>query len=278
MLSFVIAALLFQTPAPATQSTGPAARNPAFSHDGRLAVSVDGDLWIVSKSGDWSRVTSGPAWDREPAWTPDGSAIVFSSDRAGNFDLWRVAVGTGGGSAEPERLTSSPLPEGQPAVAKDGRVIFVRGRLGAAALWVRQPSGGEAKLTSDRAAEEWPSVSPDGNRVAYVAIGDGTRKLHVRDLASGRDSVVITDPRIERPSWAPSGDRLSWTATGLRGSIYVTPLDGRYVNVLSTRHAESAWNPDGKTVALADLPADAIASVGYNGDPDRTGDREANLL
>ena len=279
MLSFVLAALLLQAPTAPVQSTGPAARNPAYSRDGRLAVSVDGDLWLVSKSGEWSRLTTGPAWDREPAWAPDGSSIVFSSDRAGNFDLWRVAVGANGAAAEPERLTSSPLPDGQPTVARDGRVIFVRGRLGAAVLWVRQPNGAEAKLTTDRAVEQWPSISPDGNRVAFVAVGDGTHKLHVRDLSSGRDSVVLSDQRLERPSWASSGDRLSWTASGPRGAVYVVPLDGRYVNVLSTRHAESAWTPDGKSVTLADLPAaDAIAPVGYNGDPDRTGDREANLL
>lgn len=152
MLSFVIAALLLQSPT--TQAVSPAARNPAYSHDGRLAVSVDGDLWIVSKNGEWSRLTSGPGWDREPAWSADGASIVFSSDRAGNFDLWRVAVGSTNVSAEPERLTTSPLPDGQPAVARDGRVVFVRGRLGAATLWVRQPAGGEAKLTSERAAEQ----------------------------------------------------------------------------------------------------------------------------
>ena len=96
---------------------------------------------------------------------------------------------------------------------------------------------------------------------------------------TGRDSVALTDARIEHPAWSPAGDRLSWTATGARGAVYVTPLDGRYVNVVSVRHAESAWNPDGKTIALADIPADdAIPSVGYNGDPDRTGDRDANLL
>jgi gamma-glutamyltranspeptidase len=271
-----LAALLLQTATAPDSAHGAGARNPAYSRDGRLAVSVQGDIWVVSKTGTWTRLTSGPAWDREPAWTPDGAAIVFSSDRAGNFDLWRVAVS--GASAEPERLTTSPLPDGDPAIARDGRIVFVRGRLGAAALWVRQPNGGEARLTKDRAVEQWPAISADGARVAYVAIADGARKIHVRNLDTGRDSVVLTDARVERPAWAPAGDRLSWTATGPRGSVYVSPLDGHYTNLVSARHAESAWSPDGKTLALADLSPDAIAPVGYNGDPDRTGDRDANLL
>jgi len=276
MLTLCLAALLLQTATAPVIGAG--AQNPSYARDGRLAVSVRGDLWIVPARGAWTRVTSGPAWDREPAWTPDGSAIVFSSDRSGNFDLWRVRIGPGGAIAEPERITDSPLPEGQPVVAGDGRIIFVRGRLGAATLWARRPDGGEARLTKDRVPEQWPAISSDGTRLAYVSIADGTRKLHVHVLDSDRDTTVLTDARIEHPAWAPGGDRISWTATGARGSVYVSPLDGRYVNLVSTHHAESAWNPNGKTIALAEIESDAIAPVGYNGDPDRTGDREANLL
>jgi len=123
----------------------PAARNPAYSHDGRLAVSVEGDLWVVAKSGEWSRITSGGAWDREPAWTPDGQSLVFSSDRSGNFDIWTVRVGAA--NPQPTRVTSSPLPEGQPAVGKDGRIYFVRGRLGGATVWSHDASGNEARVT-----------------------------------------------------------------------------------------------------------------------------------
>src|ERR1043166_5793642 len=99
-----LALLFLQATTPVVaHEPGVAARNPAYARDGRLAVSVQGDLWVVSPSGAWSRVTSGPAWDREPAWSPDGSSIVFSSDRAGNFDLWRVIVGPS--VTEPERIT-----------------------------------------------------------------------------------------------------------------------------------------------------------------------------
>ncbi|MDB4877605.1 MAG: gamma-glutamyltranspeptidase [Gemmatimonadetes bacterium] len=273
MLVVAVLALLLQTAPPVS-----GAQDPAYSHDGRLAVSVEGDLWLVSKSGQWTRLTAGPSWDREPAWTADGSAIVFSSDRSGNFDLWRVPVGPNGTAGDAERVTTSPLGDGQPAVGRDGRIFFVRGRLGAATLWMRLPSGAESRVTRDRAAEQWPAISADGSRLAYVSLADGTRKLHVRTLDTPRDTVVLTDARIEHPSWSPSGDRLAWTATGARGAVYVSPLDGRYVNLVSARHAASAWSPDGKTIALADIPPDAIAPVGYNGDPDRTGDRDANLL
>ena len=268
------------SPLTAAVSVPVPARNPAYAHDGRLAVSVRGDLWVVSSHGEWTQLTSGPAWDREPAWTPDGSGIVFSSDRSGTFSLWRIAVGPSGAAGEPSRVTTSPLPDGQPAVAHDGSIVFVRGRLGAAELWIHRPNGSEARLTHDVAVEQWPAISPDGNRVAYVAIMEGgAHKLHVLTLDSGRDSVALTDARIERPSWSPAGDRLAWTAAGPRGWVFVSPLDGHYSNLISARHAESAWNPDGKTIMLADIPAnDGIAPVAYNGDPDRTGDREANLL
>jgi gamma-glutamyltranspeptidase len=274
MLLLPTIALLLQAATAPDSVPGVGAHNPAYARDGRLAVSVRGDLWIVSQNGQWTQITSGPAWDREPAWTPDASSIVFSSDRAGEFSLWRVPASGG----VPERVTTASLPDGEPTVARDGRIVFVRGRLGAAELWVRLPNGAESRLTKDRAAEQWPAISPDGSRVAYVSIGDGTRKLHARALDTGRDSIVLSDPRIERPAWSPAGDRLTWTAAGARGAVYVTPLDGRYVNVVSTHHAESAWSPDGKTIALTEISPDAIAPVGYNGDPDRTGDREANLL
>ncbi|HVX40324.1 MAG TPA: gamma-glutamyltransferase [Gemmatimonadaceae bacterium] len=279
MLSLAAFALLLQAASPSPASPpATAARNPAFARDGRLAASIEGDLWVRGTSGTWNRVTSGGAWDREPAWTPDGSAIVYSSDRSGTFALWKVPVGPNGAAGEPSRLTTSALPDGQPVVARDGRVVFVRGRLGAAALWVLGPDGSAARLTRDTVVEQWPAISTDGGKLAYVAGSGATRTLRVRDLSTGAESVVLSDPRIEHPAWAPAGDRLTWTATGPRGAVYVTALDGHYTNLASSHHAESAWSPDGKTLALADLPPEAIARVAYNGDPDRTGDREANLL
>src|SRR6185503_15575514 len=109
-----------------TQATAlPPVRDPAFAPDGRLAVSFEGDLWSRDAAGRrWTRLTNGSAWDRQPAWAPDGQSIVFVSDREGGADLFRFTIRSGA----VERLTSTPQPEAEPTVARDGSVAFVRGR------------------------------------------------------------------------------------------------------------------------------------------------------
>ena len=263
-------------PAAADSLPDSGARDPAYARDGRLAVAARGDLWVQDRAGAgarWVRVTSGPAWDREPAWSADGTALVFSSDRGGGFDLWRLPLGAS--AADSERLTTSPEPEGEASVAADGRVIFVRGRGPTARLWLREPSGAERRVTRGEVAERWPALSPDGARVAYVAVAEQGRRLRVRTLASGHDTVVVGDRAAERPAWAPAGDRLAFTASAGRGAVLVTPVDGAYVNLVVARYAAPAWSPDGAMLALSDLPP---GDVGYNGDPDRLGDREAGDL
>ena len=66
-------------------------QDAAYGPDGRLALAIDGDIWVQRTKGDstsWMHVTSGPAWDREPAWSADGTSLVFASDRDGISRLY----------------------------------------------------------------------------------------------------------------------------------------------------------------------------------------------
>jgi gamma-glutamyltranspeptidase len=254
-------------------------RDPAFAPDGRLAVSIDGDLYVQAASGGaFRRLTNGPGWDREPVWSRDGMSVVFSSDRSGGFDIWRMPVpSAGGATAEPERITTSNEPEGEPSVGADGRVIFVRGRGDGSRLWLRMADGTERRLTRGQTPERSPAIAPDGARVAYVAVTEAGRRLRVRaltgDTARIADSVVVTDRDAEHPAWSPASDRIAFTTGGARPGVFITPTDGRYVNLVSARHASPAWSPDGRTLALTELGADA---PGYNGDPARVADRDVS--
>lgn len=274
----LLGATLFQVATALPSASQPAMRDPSYAPDGRLAVSIDGDLWVQRSAGrdaPWQRVTRGPAWDREPAWTTDGSALVFTSDRAGGLDLWRVALGAGS-AGEPERVTTDSADEMEPSVATDGTIVFTRGRGAAARLWVRAADGTERRLTTFELPERWAAVAPGGERVAYVQLAENGRRLRVRALpAGGADSVVVGDRQAERPAWSPEGGRLAFAALAPRPGTYVAPRDGAWVNLASTRRGAVAWSPREAVLAIAEAEG---AEPGYNGDPRRLPDRIAESL
>lgn len=267
------AAFFFQAVAATDTVTLHGARGPAFAPDGRLALSVNGDLFVQqSPGGNWIHFTTGIAWDRDPTWTHDGSAIVFSSDRSGQYALWRVKINADGGAGTPERITNSTEPESAPTLAPDGTIAFDRGEGNAARIWIRTPDGNERRLDSREVTEVDPAFSPDGTRIAFIETSESGRRLVARGLGQTRESVVNSDRNAEHIAWAPTGDRIAFTA-GNRGGVYVAPPDGRWTNLVSAKHGDIAWSLDGKTIAIVEHED---VTTAYNGDPDRLGERIAS--
>jgi gamma-glutamyltranspeptidase len=281
--------LAAQTPAqePGTVTFREGARSPAIGPDGRIAVALRGDLWLIPAAGGAAiRLTEGPAWDREPAWSADGAAIVFASDREpGSTDLWRIDVRAAGAAGEPVRLTTTPGTEAQPTTTPDGGTVFVRGEFANADLWLRRADGTETRLTTEVGAEVEPAVSADGSRIAFIAVRDGDRVLHVARLAEGAlqaDRAVHETRPAAQPAWSPDGERIAFaTGGGGRGGfggrgggagVFVTDASGDWLQQASARTGDPAWAPDGGSLVIAELDG---PDAGYNGDPDRLGDRAA---
>jgi dipeptidyl aminopeptidase/acylaminoacyl peptidase len=73
---------------------------PVISPDAsRIAFAALGDVWVMEVGGKPTRLTNDEYIDTDPAWSPDGAQLVFSSDRAevGNLDLWIKNVKSGKG-------------------------------------------------------------------------------------------------------------------------------------------------------------------------------------
>ena len=104
-LSALSAILMFIGTAMAQESPLWLRRN-SISPDGKQIVfNYKGDLYVVNSDGGRARqLTSNPAYESDPIWTPDGKNIVFSSYRERSKDIFTIPYEGG----TPKRLTSHP--------------------------------------------------------------------------------------------------------------------------------------------------------------------------
>ncbi len=150
--------------------------NLDVSPDGRtLVFDLLGDLYLLPiQGGSARRVTSGPAFDVQPRFSPDGTRISFTSDRAGGDNIWTMAVdGTDLQQVTDEdfRLLNNAVwtPDGEYLIA---RKHFTSSRsLGAGEMWMYHRSGGSGLRLTERRNDQQdagePAVSPDGRFVYF---------------------------------------------------------------------------------------------------------------
>ncbi len=190
-----------------------------YSGTARETGTPDLDIWIVRADGtNGRRLTTDPAQDTDPSWTPDGTGVVFSSDRDSRGDLYLLTVATGA----TVRLTRhfvgrAIMPSVSPAPS---RTAFAAQTLRVGAFWdfqvhVRAASGAIVPVPSTAGAC-WPRWSPDGRRLAHVRLGtNAPSTLELRDGATLQSMHVLTVPGLWSyyPAWSPDMTRLVFSVS-----------------------------------------------------------------
>jgi TolB protein len=183
-----------------------------------------------------------------PAWSPDGSQVMFMSSMYGNPELV-VADASG---ARPKRLTYSVGANTSPSWnPKTGQqVAFVSDRGGIPQLYTMNADGSsQAKVDlPDMGYVIDPAWSPNGQLLAFSwRRPSGNYDLYVMEIAT-RQLVELTRDaaRNERPSWAPDGRHLVFesTRTGSR-QIWSMLADGSGARQLTTQGQNESpnWSP-----------------------------------
>jgi serine/threonine protein kinase len=168
----------------------------ALSADGRRLVfprdSGDADIWRIDLADPAAsgRLAASTLWDEGADYAPDGSRVVFSSNRSGAREIW-VADLTGENAIA---LTSfgGPVP-GTARWSPDGSLIAFDGRPGASSeIFVVAPGGGAMRQLTDAPGEDArPAWSPDGRWIYFSSDRSGRNEIW-RMTPDGRDLLQIT--------------------------------------------------------------------------------------
>jgi eukaryotic-like serine/threonine-protein kinase len=228
-----------------TQASG----NFCWTPDGRIIyssyASVNSNLWVIRPDGTEQQQLTIAGESGNPAVTPDGRYIVFTSNRAGVWQIWRMNAD----GSNQIQLTSG-RGANFPAVSVDGHWV-VYNEVSDWRLWKVSIDGGRPVLLTDGFASR-PSVSPDGKLIASMGKDNQqTRRLDIIPFTGGRplQELAVT------PMWL-SSHRWRWTPDA-RALLYLARRDG-----ISGMYRQSL--DGGAPEKLVDFNEDDIFDFGYS--------------
>jgi Tol biopolymer transport system component len=187
------------------------------------------DVWVVNLAqGSETRLTTDPADDYVPVWSPDGTRIAFASTREGTDNLY-VRAADGAGS---DQLLLKTGERKRPLDwSRDGKFLLFNVLTAKGAdIWalpMDTGQGGERKpvpyLRGD-ANKTDARFSPDGRFVAYMSDESGANEIYVRpfDAASpetsgtGPGKVKVSPNGGVGPFWGPDGKELQYLTLDLK--------------------------------------------------------------
>ncbi len=204
--------------------------SPRFSPDGRrVAVTVTSsgarDIWVYDISAHTFTKLTTEGVNVRPEWSPDGSRILFRSDRGGKVGIWWQPSD---GRAAAELLYEPAEPFNEALISPDGKWLIYRtapGGLHSADIIAVPMTGNRVPvpLVTGPAIESLARVSPDGKWLAYQSNESGRVEIYVRPFMSVGARVQVSDHGGAEPLWAANGRTIYYRALDGVVSVALTP-------------------------------------------------------
>lgn len=195
--------------------------------------------------GNPRRLTTTESAEDHPAWSPDGSKIIFDADydNEGFYEIYTI---TPDGS-NLTRLTSNAANDQFADWSPDGKQIaYSSDRNGNWDIFVMDADGSnQHPLTNSPNWELFPAWSPDGMRIAFNGLVPRSRNTDVYVMdKDGSDVLQLTDTSHfdENPVWSPDGGQIAFqTERNGNFEIYIMNADGSDPRPLAVNSAEEFW-------------------------------------
>jgi len=212
---------------------------PVISPDAtKVAFAAVGDIWVMPIGGTAENLTKDRFLDTDPAWSPDGTKLVYSSDKGGALlQLWIRDLATGQ-DRQLTRLTTQP--QGATWSPDGARIAF----FDVDGMWRRAPvsvvdvaTGVVTRIHDALFSPGTPTWSPDGQRVAVAMVSsystrfrEGTNQVLTMSSTGGDDKWYVPNPNLSidsrgggGPVWSPDGTKMAAIYEGLLAVWPVSP-------------------------------------------------------
>jgi Tol biopolymer transport system component len=232
-----------------------------------------GQVWRINADGSPRiQLTKAliPSHNDDPAWSPDGTKILFTTDRRGRPELWLMDADGG----NPRFLTeSAPGPgPGDPAwqpirpalVGRQSIAFATCDVTGVSQIVLADPDGGNQRVITQGSLPSWfPAWSPDGARLLFAretSGQNGSPQVWIMNADGSSARVLVADGMSLAGSWSPDGRRIAYAyrpsgpQEGLK--IWLALADGSQARRLTGESAATVdenvprWSPDGTQIAF----------------------------
>ncbi|MGC8892710.1 MAG: Tol-Pal system beta propeller repeat protein TolB [Candidatus Saccharicenans sp.] len=228
------------------------------------------ELYMMDYDGaNQTRLTFNKWRDYMPAWSPDQRAIVFTSYRAGNPDLYilypyegkMVPVSTKG-----TNFSGAFSPDGK-------KLAFCSTRDGNAEIYVANADGTNIRrITFNSAIDTAPSWSPTGREIAFTSDRTGSPQIYIMDSEGGNvRKVSFGGDYLDSPAWSPDGERIAFVSrVNNFFDIYILNLKTNQITKLTETNARNespSWSLDGRHLVFSSNLSGSIQiySIDYDG-------------